>query len=300
MGIRLGVIGFGEVGQILARGLQGQPGVEDVQAWDILFAVDGPTGDSMRAAASAAGIRQAASAQDLCGRCNFILSAVTASNDLAVAREVAQFVQAGTFLVDLNSASPGTKKLAAAAVDAAGGHYVEAGVMTSVPPYGIRVPMLLGGAQAAAVAQTFSGWGMDAKVVSSEIGVASAIKMSRSIMIKGMEALVIEAYTNARAYGVESHVLATLQETFPHMDWPAQGAYFFSRVVQHGRRRTEEMREAARTVDETGIEPRMTQATADKQQWVAELAQSGVFADIPRAAPWEAYADALIRHLGKS
>jgi hypothetical protein len=113
--------------------------------------------------------------------------------------------------------------------------------------------MLLGGVRANALAPALTGWGMDAKVVSDRIGVASAIKMCRSVMIKGLEALVIESYSTARAYGVEDHVLPTLQETFPGIDWSAQGAYFFSRVAQHGQRRAEEMRESARTVREAGF-----------------------------------------------
>ena len=75
------------------------------------------------------------------------------------------------------------------------------------------------------------------------------------MMIKGLEALVIESYTTARKYGVEDHVLPTLAETFPSIDWQQTGAYFFSRVVQHGKRRAEEMRESANTVKEAGFEP---------------------------------------------
>ena len=137
-------------------------------------------------------------------------------------------------------------------------------------------------------------WGMDAKVVSERLGVASAIKMCRSVMIKGLEALVIESYTTARAYGVEDHVLPTLAETFPSIDWPKQGAYFFSRVVQHGQRRAEEMREAANTVREAGFEPLMAAAIADKQQWVADQARAGVFAGLAKDARWQDYADRLI------
>jgi len=124
--------------------------------------------------------------------------------------------------------------------------------------------------------------------------VASAIKMCRSIMIKGLEALVIESYTTARKYGVEDFVLPTLAETFPSIDWPKQGAYFFSRVVQHGKRRAEEMREAANTVDEAGFEPFMGRAIADKQQWVADQATAGVFKEIDKGATWQEYADRLI------
>ena len=113
-------------------------------------------------------------------------------------------------------------------------------------------------------------------------------------MIKGLEALVIESFATARAYGVERHMLATLQETFPGIDWEKQGAYFFTRVVQHGQRRAEEMRESAQTVSEAGFEPFMTRAIADKQQWVADAAKSHVFKDVPADAPWEVFADALL------
>jgi 3-hydroxyisobutyrate dehydrogenase-like beta-hydroxyacid dehydrogenase len=171
---------------------------------------------------------------------------------------------------------------------------VEAGVMTSVPPYGIKVPMLLGGARAEELAAQLVAWGMGAKAVSQRLGVASAIKMCRSVMIKGLEALVIESYTTARQYGVEDHVLPTLAETFPSIDWEKQGAYFFSRVVQHGKRRAEEMREAANTVREAGFEPFMASAIADKQQWVADQAADAVFQGLAKDARWQDYADRLI------
>ena len=240
------------------------------------------------------GVVVCGSAAELCGQCDLVISAVTASEALAVARQAAPHLRGGMLFLDLNSASPGTKQRAAALVDATVAHYVEAGVMTSVPPYGIRVPMLLGGQQAAALAEQLVAWGMDAKPVAEKIGVASAIKMSRSVMIKGLEALVIESYATARAYGVEAHVLPTLVETFPSIDWARQGAYFFSRVVQHGKRRAEEMREAANTVREAGFEPFMSAAIADKQQWVADQAAAGLFGDLPRDARWEDYADRLL------
>lgn len=288
----IGIIGFGEVGGIFGRGLKDKPGVGSVLAWDTKFT--GASGAAARAAVEADGITAVDGMAALCASATLLISAVTASNTLAVAEEAARHARPGTLFLDLNSASPGTKQRAAAALEAVGARYVEAGVMTSVPPYGIRVPMLLGGAQAAALATTLTAWGMDAKAVSEKLGVASAIKMSRSIMIKGLEALVIEAYTNARAYGVEDHVLPTLQETFPQIDWSQQGAYFFSRVVQHGKRRAEEMRESANTVQEAGFEPLMTASIADKQDWVARLARDGVFEGLTGKSPWQDYADRLL------
>jgi 3-hydroxyisobutyrate dehydrogenase-like beta-hydroxyacid dehydrogenase len=288
---RLGLVGYGEVGKIFASGLK--PLVGEVAAWDLKFA-DGATADAEAGHARRHGIRACDSMRALCEGSDLVISAVTASNTLAVAREAAPFLRSGALFLDLNSASPGTKRNAGAAVDAAGAHYVEAGVMTSVPPYGVKVPMLLGGAQAERLAQLLQSWGLEARAVSENLGVASAIKMCRSVMIKGLEALVIESYATARAYGVEEHVLPTLQETFPSIDWNQQGAYFFSRVVQHGRRRAEEMREAANTVREAGFEPLLAGATADKQQWVADQAQAGVFRELAPGARWQEYADRLL------
>ena len=288
---RLGIVGYGEVGKTFAAGLKAQ--VAQACAWDLKFA-QVASAAAERAHAQQLGVRACGSMQELCEASDLVISAVTASNTLAVAEEAARFLRPGTVFLDLNSASPGTKQRAAAAVDARGAFYVEAGVMTSVPPYGIRVPMLLGGAKAAELAPLLASWGMDAKAVSEKLGVASAIKMCRSVMIKGLEALVIESYTTARAYGVEDHVLPTLQETFPSIAWSEQGAYFFSRVVQHGQRRAEEMRESANTVREAGFDPLMTAAIAQKQQWVADRAREGVFAELPKKAKWQEYADRLL------
>jgi 3-hydroxyisobutyrate dehydrogenase-like beta-hydroxyacid dehydrogenase len=289
----IGLVGYGEVGKIFGAGLKPKAGVTAVAAWDLKFAA-ATTQEREIAHARGAGIAPQPSMQALCAASTLVISAVTASNTLAVAQEAARHLRPGTVFLDLNSASPGTKQNAAAAIDAAGGRYVEAGVMTSVPPYGIKVPMLLGGAAAAELAGQLLSWGMDAKPVSDRLGVASAIKMCRSVMIKGLEALVIESYATARAYGVEDLVLPTLAETFPSIDWQKQGAYFFSRVVQHGQRRAEEMREAANTVREAGFEPFMAAATADKQQWVADQAAARMFEGLAKDARWQEYADRLV------
>ena len=294
---RLGIVGYGEVGRIFAAGLRAR-GVGDLVVWDLRFASPAQQAEPL-AHAQAAGVHAADSVAALCAGRQLIVSAVTASNTLAVAEAVAPHIAPGAVFLDLNSASPGTKQQAAQCIEARGGRYVEAGVMTSVPPYGMAVPMLLGGPHAAALAPMLQAWGMDAKSVSDRLGVASAIKMCRSVMIKGLEALVIESYATARHYGVEDHVLPTLAETFPSIDWHQQGRYFFSRVVQHGQRRAEEMRESARTVGEAGMAPLMASAIADKQQWVADLARAGVFADLPPDARWQDYADRVLGSVRK-
>jgi 3-hydroxyisobutyrate dehydrogenase-like beta-hydroxyacid dehydrogenase len=284
---KIGIVGFGEVGRVFAAGLM--PQVHALHVWD--------TNPAQLLHAQAMGVIASPSSEQLCAEVDLVISAVTASNTFAVAQSAT--LRTGQVYLDLNSASPGTKKRCSAVVQSQGAHYVEAGVMTSVPPYGIKVPMLLGGHYAATLALQLASFGMDAKVVSSDLGVASAIKMSRSIMIKGLEALVIESFTNARKYGVEKEVIATLEETFPAIDWHKQAAYFYSRVVQHGKRRAEEMREAAHTVAEAGIDPIMTSAIASKQQVIADFAKAGVYAGISDEAvarkDWQAFADCTMK-----
>jgi len=293
--LRIGLLGYGEVGRTFSVGLK--PGAVWSGAWDLKF--DAPAQrEQMLAHAAAHGIEACDGVASLCAKATLLMSAVTASNTLAVAEAVASHIRPGSVFLDLNSASPGTKQRAAALIDAAGAHYVEAGVMTSVPPYGIRVPMLLGGAHAARLQPVLAALGMDAQVASEQLGIASATKMCRSVVIKGLEALVIESYTTARHHGVEDAMIATLQETFPSIDWHKQGSYFFSRVAQHGQRRAEEMREVALTVREAGFEPFMAGAIAQKHDWVAAQARAGHFADLGSNPPWQAYADRLLTHRG--
>jgi len=143
----IGLVGYGEVGKIFGAGLKAKEGVAAIGAWDLKLA-QASTREAETAHATQAGIAAQPSMQALCAGSDLIISAVTASNTLAVAQEAARFIRPGAVFLDLNSASPGTKQRAAAAIEGAGAHYVEAGVMTSVPPYGIKVPMLLGGARA--------------------------------------------------------------------------------------------------------------------------------------------------------
>ena len=120
--------------------------------------------------------------------------------------------------------------------------------------------------------------------------------MCRSVIVKGLEAIVIESFATARRYGVEREVLASLAETFPGLDWERSGSYFFQRVARHGRRRAEEMREAAATVREAGLEPVIATAIAERHAFVASLAERGAFAALDRdAADWRELADAIER-----
>ncbi len=222
---RVGLVGYGEVGQILAEDLRGK-GVA-VAMYDLKLGTD--AGARMRQHAAEHGVQIASSHGLLAANVDLLISAVTASQAVPAAQACAGSVATGSFFLDFNSASPSAKIRAAGFVDGAGGRYVEGAVMTSVPPYRIRVPLLLGGPHAAALGPGLSALGFDAKLSSQKLGIASATKMCR-----------------------------------------------IRRVIEHGRRRAEEMLEAAQTVREAGLEPWSAGATAQRQAWVADLVERGV------------------------
>jgi 3-hydroxyisobutyrate dehydrogenase-like beta-hydroxyacid dehydrogenase len=292
------LIGYGEVGRILAEDLRAQ-GIA-VTAYDLKLGDE--AGMAMRAHAARHGVLLASAHAPAVHGAELVVSAVTASQAVRVAQACAAGLAAGAWFLDFNSASPGAKIRAAGLVEAAGGRYVEGAVMTSVPPYRIKVPLLLGGPHAATLLPLLNEHGFAAKVASSQLGVASATKMCRSVMIKGLEAMLIESYTTARHYGVEDALIASLAETFPGIDWEKQGAYFFQRVIEHGRRRSEEVREVAETVREAGLVPHSAAGTADRQAWVADLADAGVFGTkgapgYARSADWRQEADRILQDI---
>ena len=306
---RVGLIGYGEVGRILAEDLRAQ-GLQ-VRAYDSKFGADvsaeatrfkdaPAAAHAMHHHAQGLGVTLHDAPAKVCAPSDLVICAVTASQTLAAAQACAPHMLSQAFFLDVNSASPGTKMAAAALIDGAGARYVEAAVMTSLPPHRIQVPMLLGGAFAASLSGALNQIKFKTAVASEKLGVASATKMSRSIMVKGMEAMVIESLSTARHYGVEDAVIASLYETFPGIDWEKQAAYFFQRVIEHGRRRSEELREVALTVQEAGLTPWLAQGSADRQAHMADLADAGVFgtrgaAGFARSPDWRTEADRLLQ-----
>ena len=274
---RIALIGFGEVGQILAADLAAA-GVGEISAFDIAFA---RSGSAPRQALARYAIRAAAHAADAVRGAELIVSAVTAAADIDAARSVLPGLAPCAFFLDLNSASPGMKQASAALIDGAGGRYVEAAVMTPFPPTRIASAMLIGGPHGAdflarAEPIGFSG----AKLFSNTVGQASAAKMCRSVMIKGIEALLTESLLTARTHGVEQTVLDSLSDLLPVGDWTALARYMISRSMEHGVRRAEEVRESARTVSEAGLRPVMADAIAVRQDWAASHSDALGYPDL--------------------
>jgi len=266
---RICLLGFGEVGTILADDLLARG--RDLSAWDLMFS---EAGSGPARAVAERSVRAGSDARDSVRDVELVISAVTAAQTAAAAGAVAPALATGAWYVDLNSASPGTKLEAGGIVAEAGGRYVEAAVMGPLPPARMAVPILLGGAHAneflpIALELGFSG----ATFFSSEPGRATAVKMCRSVIVKGMEAVLAESLVAARGHGVDDAVLASLDNVIPGADWPALARYMISRSLEHGARRAEEMREVARTVAEAGLTPLVSAACADRQAWASGHAE---------------------------
>jgi len=295
MTAKVALIGYGEVGRILAEDLSARG--HDLFAFDLKLLSD--EGTPLREHASEHGVTLTRSYADAVASCELVVSAVTASQTGAAAEACAPSLPPRCFFLDLNSASPGVK-IRAAKLMRDRGRYVEGAVMTSVPPYRIKVPLLVGGPHANDALPMLESLGFAARMASHQLGVASATKMCRSVVVKGLEAMLIESLTAARHYGVEDAVLASLRETFPGVDWERQAAYVFQRAIEHGRRRSEEMREVAVTMREAGLEPWSASGTAERQLWVAELADRHLFGQrgsegFARSADWRIEADRVLK-----
>ena len=260
-------IGFGEAGQAIASGLR-EAGVEQVAAWDILF--PSPRGERLGRTAADIGVRCANSAADAVRGADAIISAVTAASSVEAARSVKTQLTAQPFFLDINSVSPGRKQETAKLLgDAA--RYVDVAVLAPIHPARHQTPMLLAGPHAAAVAPVMSGLGMRVSVAGDEIGAAAAIKMVRSVMIKGIEALTLECFLAAARAGVVDEVAASMKNNYPGLDWTKVVPYNLERMASHGERRAAEMEESADTLRELGVEPLMTAATVKRQREMGEI-----------------------------
>ena len=255
-------IGFGEVGQTFARDLLRRDDVK-ISAFDIL--IDRPAGRALIKRAGELGVTIHALGSEAVRGADIVISAVTASQSAAVAMAARAWLQPGQIFLDVNSASPTTKRKALAEVEAAGAHYVEGAVMAPVLKPGLGVPILTAGRQADALSERLNALGMNLTPVAAEVGLASAMKLCRSIMIKGIEALMVDCTAACEHWGVKDPVFATLAETFPSIDWHATSANMRERVATHGVRRADEMHEAAEMLAEMGLNPDLANAVARAQ-----------------------------------
>ncbi len=251
---KIGFIGFGEAAALIAEGLAGV-GVTDITAYDV------------RERPGQAGVTMAASMEEMLGRSDIVFAAVTSAVALSVATEAAPYLTQRHLYVDINSVSPDTKIAVGNIVSGAGARFVEAAVMAGVPGYGHKVPMLLAGEAAPELIEAMQPLGMVMEDFGPKLGRAAAMKMFRSVMVKGMEALFQECVLGAERYGVSKKVLDSIGDGYPGIDWNKMASHLIGRTAIHGERRAHEMEEVADTLKALGIEPIMSEAAAKRIKW---------------------------------
>jgi len=264
---RISFIGFGEAGQAIASGLR-DAGIERIAAWDILFPES--AGARLKTAGEAIGVRTASSAADAVNDSDMIVSAVTAASSLEAARSVAPHLVGNPCYLDINSVSPGRKQETARLLGQRA-RYVDVAVVAAIHPARHRTPLLISGPHAEEISPLLRELEMQLTVVGPETGSAAAIKMIRSVMIKGIEALTLECFLAAARAGVLEEVTASLKNNYPTLDWARIADYNLERMASHGERRAAEMEESAATLRELGVEPLMVESTVKRQREMGVL-----------------------------
>ena len=289
-------LGFGEAAEAFLKGWRTDPQFATrILAYDVKTdSPDAGVGAAKRADYLSAKVADGLSAPAALREAGLIFSVVTADQAHVAALAALPGLAKGALFFDCNSRAPQTKMRIAERVEAAGGRYVDVAVMSPVHPRLHRTPLLISGPHAQAGAAALNGLGMAAVVHDGPVGSSSSVKMIRSVMIKGLEALVCECVFAGRKAGVDAVVLASLDETFPGFDWKKRAAYMLERVTTHGVRRAAEMREVALTVDLLGLEGAMSHAAVGWQQRIGELALRAADGD---PANYRDLADRLLARL---
>jgi 3-hydroxyisobutyrate dehydrogenase-like beta-hydroxyacid dehydrogenase len=267
----LGFIGFGEAGSRIASGLR-EAGVRGMAAYDTA------DNERIRQRAKKADVALVNSNAELAARCSIVISVVTASSALDAARQSLPHLLASHVYIDCNSVSPARKREIAQEIEAGPARFIEAAIMAPVPKRkGQSVPMLINGSGAAELAESLAAFGFDMEALNAPFGTAAAVKMCRSIVVKGLEAILTECLLGASRFDAEERVFVSLQQSFPGIDWKRLADYMVNRLAVHGERRAREMEEVAETLRSVGIEPIMAEATARRQDWSAQLGLASRF-----------------------
>jgi 3-hydroxyisobutyrate dehydrogenase-like beta-hydroxyacid dehydrogenase len=270
LAVRIGFLGFGEAARAFCDSLAAER--VGFAAYDILLE-SGDRAGAMRAAMRERGVTVAESPAAL-HDADWIVSAVTADQSLIAVRSLLPHLVQGQVVIDLNSVSPRRKQETAAEVAAAGGVYLDMAVMAPVHPRGHRTPVLLAGDRAEALWREMAALQFNGRVVGDRPGAATAIKMVRSVFVKGLEAITVEALLAAEASGCFDEIFASLSSSYPGLDLPRMAPYQFERTLRHGARRAAEMRESAATLDALGLRGGIAAETAEIQRRMGEAGGS--------------------------
>lgn len=262
-------VGFGEAGHALASSWM-RPARGTIKAYDIKLREAALSGLVLERCAQA-GVEPQPDPGPALDTAGLVFSLVTADQALDAARSCAPHLLPGALWLDCNSCAPQTKEAAAEVIEAAGGRYVDVAVMAPVYFRRHEVPLLLSGPHAALAAARIETLGLRPKLAGGRVGEASSVKMLRSVMIKGLEALTTECILAARRAGVEDAVLASLQASDPGIDWRARATYNMERMLVHGARRAAEMEEVCLTLTAFGLPDWMSRGTVEWQRRLASL-----------------------------
>lgn len=265
----IALVGYGEAGHAFASSWA-RPQAVWQRAYDLKLR-DAAASQAVRERCADADVEPVNEPAAALKGAGLIFSVVTADQALEAARTCAPHLEPGALWLDCNSCAPQTKQQAAVLIDAAGGRYVDVAVMAPVYPKRHHVPLLLAGTHAATAARLIERLGMRPSVSGAKVGDASSIKMLRSVMIKGLEALTTECLLAARRAGVEDAVLASLQTSDPGIDWRARASYNLERMMVHGARRAAEVEEVCATLRGLGLPDWVSRGTVEWQRLVSSL-----------------------------
>ncbi|MEM7471843.1 MAG: DUF1932 domain-containing protein [Pseudomonadota bacterium] len=288
--LKIAFVGMGEAGSAIVTGW-GATRAHQIAAYDIKIGQPDTSAEITQRCA------------DLCIGCKttvhealhdaaLIFSTVTADQAVDVAQTAAPSIKEGAYWCDLNSCAPSSKTEAADIIQMSGGRYVDVAVMSPVHPKLHRTPLLISGTWSTAIAPLLDALDMDFRIVDGPVGRASSIKMVRSIMVKGLEALTAECTLAAIAAGVADDVLPSLQNGHPKLDVEARAIYNFERSLVHGARRAAEMDEVAKMLSDLGLPGHMSEASALWQRKIAEISQDIATSEIESRLAF--FADALL------
>lgn len=265
----IALIGFGEAGSAIARGLAVEGGWRGLSksgdnAPHRLIAIDtaldfDARGTALGKAARAIDVAIESSYTEALRDADLVICAVQGEHALSAAKSAAPLLKKGAHFLDLCTVTGKMSDEDRAEIESGGGRYIDVAVMGGFFKQGIRAPMLVAGEDADPVVAWMNANGFEAKLLGPKPSSASSVKMLRSTLIKGVEALGVEALVTAQRQGILEEVLACLSDVdqMPFRDFICM---LVRTHIVHAHRRWEEMGLVAQTLRETGVEPLMTEA----------------------------------------
>lgn len=280
--IRLGLVGFGEVGSTLGKGFRDE-GLIEIAAYD-KYAFDGPFSELIQNRASQAGVPLVRSPEELARRSTLIIGVTPGKASIESAQAFASHLTPAHVFVDFASATPKVKQAVGAALKGSGAQIADASIMGTPHTDGHRLPILTSGPAAKVFLDAMSPWGLKIEHVTGELGAASGIKILRSVIAKGLEALLVECMLGASRYGIDQAVLASFDKFMATRSFEGMANFLITTGSIHAERRSQEARMSADALEEVGVEPIMTRATVERLAWVEGLGTKAHFGgEVPQS-----------------